>query len=58
MEEGDLELGVWLALLDEELVCLLAQSLVHGQRVNQRSLDLRNGLLHFCKSQSIDQVYS
>ena len=46
MQEDDLELGVWLALLHQELVGLLTQGLVHRYGVDQGTLDLHNRLVH------------
>lgn len=48
VKEGDLKLGVRLALFHEELVGLLSQPLVHAERIYQRCLYLSNGLLHLC----------
>ena len=46
VKEGHLELRVGFALLYEELVCLVALDLVHGQCVDERSFYLPDGMLH------------
>ena len=55
VEEGELELGVWLALLHQKLVGLVAQRLIVRQGVDERCLNLCYCLLHIC---SLFEIYS